>query len=47
MEGTERLVGGARPLQWEIAADNFDDIIGRGDLLDEFVWDECHGMVRQ
>jgi hypothetical protein len=35
----KRLENSARPLQREIAADDVDDIIGRGNLLDELFGD--------
>src|SRR5215203_104436 len=42
---TKRLVARARPLEREIRADDLDDVVGRGDLLDSVCGDGAHGAA--
>ena len=44
MKWAERLETRARALQREIGADDFDDVVGRGDLLDGLCGDAAHAV---
>jgi hypothetical protein len=44
MKRAQRLVGGTRPLEWKIAANDLHDVTRGGNLLDEFLRKTGHGV---